>query len=86
MNNKGIDRQTLEELEQTAVKELGEASYIGALEDLRVKYLGRKGSLTLSLRSIGALPADERPEMGNLINEIKGKLSGIYPPDFIVYR
>ncbi|MCK4538540.1 MAG: phenylalanine--tRNA ligase subunit alpha [Candidatus Krumholzibacteria bacterium] len=78
MNNKGIDRQTLEELEQTAVRELGEASDIGAIEELRVKYLGRKGSLTLSLRSIGSLPAGERPAMGNLINEIKGKLSGIY--------
>lgn len=40
-----------------------------ALEDLRVRFLGRSGEVTLLRRGIGQLPASERPNAGKVINE-----------------
>ena len=42
-----------------------------ALNDIRVKYLGKKGSLTLILRGMGALSAEEKPRVGKLVNEAR---------------
>ncbi len=39
-----------------------------ALEELKVRYLGKKGELTALLRSMGSLSAEERPVMGQLVN------------------
>lgn len=41
-----------------------------ALEDVRVRFLGRSGEVTLLRRGIGQLPADERPNAGKVINEV----------------
>jgi phenylalanyl-tRNA synthetase alpha chain len=45
-----------------------------AIEDLRIKYLGRKGALTLILRSLGNIPPEERARMGKLSNEYKNEI------------
>ncbi|HSF05952.1 MAG TPA: phenylalanine--tRNA ligase subunit alpha [Methylomirabilota bacterium] len=47
------------------------------LEQLRVRYLGRQGRLTLLLRSLGALPARERPLVGAAANEAKRELEAL---------
>ena len=47
------------------------------LEALRVRYLGRQGALTLLLRSLGALPAEERPVVGAAANEAKRELEAL---------
>jgi len=44
------------------------------LEALRVRYLGRQGALTMLLRSLGTLPAEERPVVGAAANEAKREL------------
>ncbi len=41
------------------------------LEEIRIKYLGKKGELTAVLRGMGALSAEERPLIGQLANEIR---------------
>ena len=41
------------------------------LEELRVQYLGKKGELTALLRGMGALSPEERPKMGQLVNEVR---------------
>ncbi len=41
------------------------------LNDLRVKYLGKKGVITLSLKKVGSLSSEERPEFGRQVNEVK---------------
>lgn len=40
-------------------------------DDLRIRYLGKKGELTLILRGMGALSADERPLVGQLANQVR---------------
>jgi len=61
----------LEELRAIAIGELESISDLQELEKWRVKYLGRKGSLTSILRSLGSLPAEERRVAGSAANDLK---------------
>ena len=65
---------TLEELQRAAQEALGEitATTSGeALEQARVKFLGRKGLITQALRSLGSLPVEVRPQFGQEANRLK---------------
>ena len=46
-----------------------------ALEAIRVDYLGKKGTLTELLKNLVNLPPDEKPKMGQLVNQVKRELS-----------
>ncbi len=50
------------------------ASNVAALDRVRVAYLGKKGSLTEHLKQLGKLPAEERPQAGQAINDAKNIL------------
>jgi len=63
--------EQIEGLRSEALREIGECSDAKGLEQLRVKYLGRKGKVTAILRSIGSLPKEERPFVGKLAGELK---------------
>lgn len=62
---------TLNQLYQDALAAIDKASNTQALDDLRVKYLGKKGKITAQLKSLGQLSAEERPAAGAKINEVK---------------
>jgi len=47
------------------------------LEQVRVKYLGRQGALTQLLRSLGALPTAERPQVGAAANDVKREIEAL---------
>ncbi len=64
-------KQRLEEIRLEAKKELEVADSMEKLEAIRVGFLGKKGSLTAVLRSMGSLSAEERPIIGSLANEIR---------------
>jgi phenylalanyl-tRNA synthetase alpha chain len=66
--------QTLQELKQLALAELETVSDPDSLDNLRVAYLGRKGRLTLLIRSIKELPVEDRPRMGKVTNQLKVEL------------
>jgi hypothetical protein len=72
-----VMEQQLKELRESAVIELAKADSLDMLNDLRVKYLGKKGSLTSILRGMGALSAEERPRIGQIVNEIRAELEGV---------
>jgi len=61
----------LAELEKQVLQEVADASDTAALDDVRVRYLGKKGLLTQQLKQLGTLPAEERPAAGQEINRIK---------------
>ncbi|MBP6993045.1 MAG: phenylalanine--tRNA ligase subunit alpha [Spirochaetes bacterium] len=63
--------QQLTTLRAEALSAISGAGTVDAVEELRVKYLGRKGALTLILRSLGTLQPDQRAAMGKLSNEFK---------------
>ena len=54
-----------------AEKAIAESKDPRALDDVRVRFLGKKGALTTQLKSLGALPAEARPSAGAAINEAK---------------
>jgi phenylalanyl-tRNA synthetase alpha chain len=56
---------------------IGRAASSSELESLRVKYLGRSGALTQILKSLGTLPAEERPLVGAAANEAKRELESL---------
>ena len=64
----------LEQIKQTAMVALDAADSIAALEELRVKLLGKKGELTAVLKQMGKLSAEERPVMGQLANAVRAEI------------
>ncbi len=70
--------EDLATLESRALGELADAESAAALEDWRVTYLGRKGTLTTILRSLGGLPTEERPLVGRQANRVKVTLETAY--------
>ena len=64
-------REELQALKEQALAELGAVTTPDELKDLRIKYLGKKGPMTEILRGMGALPAEERPKIGQIVNEVK---------------
>lgn len=65
---------SLEELEQQAVREIAAATDVALLDDVRVRFLGKKGSLTEQLKELGKLPAAQRPAAGQEINRVKQRV------------
>ena len=51
------------------------AESVASLDEVRVKYLGKKGEITALLKGLGKLPAEERPQAGERINQAKQALS-----------
>jgi len=67
-------KEKLHQLLENALQALNDSTLVDEVEALRVRFLGRKGEITSLLKTLGTLPADQRPAMGQLANEIKLKL------------
>ncbi|MBU4317919.1 MAG: phenylalanine--tRNA ligase subunit alpha [Proteobacteria bacterium] len=67
--------QTIEQIIEDAEKEINGAADSRVLNDLSVKYLGRKGIITQYLRNVSDLPEEIRPEQGKKANQAKERLS-----------
>ncbi|MCF6288662.1 MAG: phenylalanine--tRNA ligase subunit alpha [Proteobacteria bacterium] len=66
--------ENLNQLLDKALAAIAVASDNQALEDIRVAYLGKKGTITTQLKQLGTLPAEQRREAGVAINKAKGQL------------
>jgi phenylalanyl-tRNA synthetase alpha chain len=67
----------LADLRTEAEAAIGSAGSAAELEELRVRYLGRKSRLTQALRSIGELPAEQRGAVGKEANEVRRALESL---------
>ncbi len=74
MNGTGRIQERLKRLEEEALAELRASRGEVKIQDVRTKYIGRKGLLTNFLREMGQLPAEERPALGQLANQLKAAL------------
>jgi phenylalanyl-tRNA synthetase alpha chain len=70
----GVLQNSIVDIEKEAFESIEQAADQDQLEQISIKYLGRKGVLTKFLRNISALPEDERPAAGKNANILKGKL------------
>ncbi len=68
-------KKLLQELRDASLSAITGAVSIEDLENLRVKYLGKKGELTAVLKQMGGLSEDERPIVGQLANEVRELLT-----------
>ena len=64
-------REQLNKIKLEAEKKLNEAGSLAGLESIRLQYLGKKGELTAVLRGMGQLTPEERPQIGQLANEVR---------------
>ena len=67
-------KEQLAKIRAEALAAFEEARDSAALDELRVKYLGKKGELTAVLKQMGKLSAEERPAMGQLANDVRSAL------------
>lgn len=67
-------KDRLFEIKEAALAELKNVNVSSDAENLRVKYLGKKGELTSILRGMGGLSAEERPLIGKLANEVRAEI------------
>ena len=67
--------QDLTSLQQNASVAIAQAQDIQTLEAIRVDYLGKKGQLTDILKNLVHLSAEEKPKMGQLVNQVKRTIS-----------
>ncbi len=64
----------LKQVESEAVAALARAQSSQQLEELRLEFLGQKGTLTTVLRGLGLLSKEERPQVGELANLVKERI------------
>ncbi len=67
-------KETILKIKEDAKQEIKKAEDLQSLNDVRVKYLGKKGELTVVLRGMGALTPEERPVVGSLVNEARDEI------------
>jgi len=67
-------REQLERLKQEALQAISNASGEEALQEVRVRFLGRKGELTALMKGLGGLAAEDRPVVGQLVNSVRDEI------------
>ncbi|TCT24312.1 phenylalanine--tRNA ligase subunit alpha [Thiobaca trueperi] len=61
----------IQSLQETAIERIAQSADLMALDQVRVRYLGKSGELTALLKRLGTLPPEERPAAGQEINQAK---------------
>ena len=70
-------KETLKALLEQAKREIRDAKGLKELEDLRIKYLGKKGDVTQVLKNMKDLSAEERPLIGKVANEVREEIEAL---------
>ena len=70
-------KERLQELHDEAVKKIQESDALDKLNDVRVAYLGKKGQLTAVLKGMKDVPPEERPQVGQLVNDTRAKIEAV---------
>ena len=70
-------KEEISKIKENSINEIKETNDLKQLSDLKVKYLGKKGELTLVLRQMGTLSPEERPVMGELVNKVRDELNNL---------
>ena len=69
--------EKLKNIDKAAVKEIVEAVSLEALEQAKIKYLGRKGIMQDAIKNIKSVSKKDKPKIGQLINELKDKFTSL---------
>ena len=70
--------QKIEQLKKEAAEAIKKtAANLDSLNDIRVKYLGKKGELTSILRGMSKLSKEDRPRIGQIVNEARAQIEAL---------
>ncbi len=72
----------IKHIQEQAAEQIGAASDIACLEEVRIRFLGRKGVLADLLSKVSSLPAAERPAFGKAANQLKQELTQLFQERF----
>lgn len=67
-------KEKLDAILKNGLSEIENADNLKALDDVRVKFLGKQGELTAILRNMKEIPAEERKDVGMLANVVRNKI------------
>jgi len=67
---KGLSKEILQQLKERCLKEIESSSSIDDLENIKIKYFGRKGEIKLLFEELKKMPSEEKKEVGAILNEI----------------
>ncbi len=70
-------KEKLEQIKQEAIRKIREADIPEKLNDVRVEYLGKKGALTAVLKSMKDVAPEDRPKVGQMVNDVKSEVESI---------
>lgn len=70
-------REKLLKIKEIALENIKDMDNLNELEELRIKFLGKKGELTSVLREMGKLAAEERPIIGQIANEVRDEIEDV---------
>ena len=70
--------EKIAKIKENSEKEIESVNDLKNLDVLRVKYLGKKGELTLILKEMGKLSKEERPVIGSLVNKVRDELNILF--------
>jgi len=71
-------REDIQNIKKETLLQLEKVKTVDELQELKVKVMGKKGSLTSLLKQMGGLSAEERPVMGQIVNEVRAQLEGAW--------
>ena len=67
-------KKQLQEIQEKAIAALGQVKQSKELDDIKVKFLGKKGELTAILKGMKDLTNEERPVIGQLANDVRNDI------------
>ena len=69
-------KEQLEKIKEEALKQIESSEALERLNDIRVSYLGKKGELTNLLKSMKDVAPEDRPKVGQMVNDVRGLIEG----------
>ncbi len=67
-------KEQLEKIRENALKQIGDTEGLDKLNDIRVNFLGKKGELTGILKSMKDVAPEDRPKVGQMVNEVREEI------------
>lgn len=70
-------KERVEQIKAEALRQIEESSGLEKLNEIRIIYLGKKGKLTDLLKGMKDITAEERPKVGQMVNDAREKIEGV---------
>ncbi len=70
-------KEKLEQIKAEALRQIQESDALDKLNEIRVNYLGKKGELTAVLKSMKDVAAEDRPKIGQMVNDARQEIESV---------